>query len=70
MQAGLSADDGAEGAGRQALVDAHVLVSVQAADVKVPSHQGVARPRPGLDERVVEFPPVEEKQAVGTRGRG
>lgn len=62
MQAGFSADDGAEGVGAQALIDADVFVFVQTADVKVSSHEGVAWPWSGMDERVIEFPPVDQKK--------
>lgn len=62
MQAGFSADDGAEGVRAQALIDAHVFVFVQTADVKVSSHERVARPWSGMDERVIEFPPVDNKK--------
>lgn len=60
MQAGFSADDSAKGVGRQALVDAHVFVFVQTADVKVSSHERVAWPWSEMDERVIEFPPVDK----------
>lgn len=60
MQAGFSADDRAEGVGRQALVDADVFVFVQTADVKVSSHERVVWPRSGMDERLIEFPPVDK----------
>lgn len=62
MQAGFSADDGAEGVGPQALIDADVFVFVQAADVKVSSHEREARPWSGMDERVVQFPPVHKSE--------
>lgn len=61
MQAGFSADDGAKGVRAQALIDADIFVFVQTADVKVSSHEWVARPWSGMDERVIEFPPVNIK---------
>lgn len=61
MQAGFSADDSAEGVRPQALIDADVFVFVQMADVKVSSHEWVARPWSGMDERVIEFPPMDKK---------
>jgi hypothetical protein len=39
VQAGLPADDGPEGVAGETLVDAHVLLLVQVADVEVPPHQ-------------------------------
>lgn len=60
MQAGFSADDSAEGVGCQALVDADVFVFVQMADAKVSSHEREVWPWSGMDERLIEFPPVDK----------
>lgn len=60
VQAGFSADHSAKGVGRQALVDADVFVFVQMADAKVSSHEREAWPWSGMDERLIEFPPVDK----------
>lgn len=58
VEARLPADNGAEGVRRQALIDSHILVFIQAVDVQVSAVEREARPGPSLDEGVVELPPA------------
>lgn len=58
MEARLPADNGAKGVWRQALIDSHIFLFIQAADVQVSAIEREARSGPRLDEGVVELPPA------------
>lgn len=58
MEARLPADNGAKGVWRQALIDSHIFLFIQAADVQVSAVEREARSGPRLDEGVVELPPA------------
>lgn len=58
METRLPADNGAKGVRRQALIDSHIFVFIQAADVQVSAVEREARSGPSLDKGVVELPPA------------
>jgi len=57
---GLSADDGPESVGGEALVRSSILVFVQMADSEVASGQAVVSSRSGTDLCAIQFPPVNK----------
>lgn len=71
MEARLSANNSAKRVWCQALIDSHIFLFIQAADVQVSTGERKARSGPRLDEEVVEFPPTGvEKNRKLVRKKG